>query len=127
MVIAVINQKGGVAKTTCVHNLGAALSNKGKKVLLVDFDSQASLTISAGLEPLDIKNNITAALKKNGGHIAECIYELKPNLYIIPSAVELAQFEMEMMTLQNREKILDRTLSPVKKDFDYILIDCLPS
>jgi len=126
MVIAVANQKGGVAKTTCVHNLGVALSIKGKKVLLVDFDSQASLTISAGIEPLDIENNIVLTLKKNGTPIAECVTKLKSNLDIVTSIIDLAQIEMEMMTRASREKILDRALSPVKKDYDYILIDCPP-
>ena len=126
MIIAVANQKGGVAKTTCVHNLGVSLSIKGKKVLLIDFDSQASLTISAGLEPLDIVNNIVSTLKKNGKPVFECITKLKPNLDIITSIIDLAQIEMEMMTRASREKILDRVLSPVKKDYDYILIDCPP-
>lgn len=126
MVIAVANQKGGVAKTTCVHNLGVALSTKGKKVLLIDFDSQASLTISVGIEPLDIENNIVWALKKNSKPIAECVHKLKPNLDIVTSIIDLAQIEMEMMTRASREKILDRALSPVKKDYDYILIDCPP-
>ena len=126
MVIAVANQKGGVAKTTCVHNLGVALSTKGKKVLLIDFDSQASLTISVGIEPLDIENNIVLTLKKNGKPIAECVNKFKPNLDIVTSIIDLAQIEMEMMTRASREKILDRALSPIKKDYDYILIDCPP-
>ena len=126
MVIAVINQKGGVAKTTCVHNLGVALANKGKKVLLVDFDSQASLTISVGIEPLEIENNIVSALKKNGKPIEECISKLKANLYIVTSIIDLAQIEMEMIARASREKILDRALARVKKDYDYILIDCPP-
>ena len=110
MVIAVANQKGGVAKTTCVHNLGVALSTKGKKVLLIDFDSQASLTISVGIEPLDIENNIVWALKKNSKPIAESVHKLKPNLDIVTSIIDLAQIEMEMMTRASREKILDRAM-----------------
>ena len=126
MVIAMANQKGGVAKTTCTHNLGVALANKGKKVLLIDFDSQASLTISVGIEPLDIENNIVSTLRKNGKPIKECVSELKPNLHIVTSIIDLAQIEMEMMTRASREKILDRALSPVKKEYDYIIIDCPP-
>ena len=126
MVIAMANQKGGVAKTTCTHNLGVALANKGKKVLLIDFDSQASLTISVGIEPLDIENNIVSTLKKNGKSIKECVSELKPNLHIVTSIIDLAQIEMEMMTRASREKILDRALSSVKKEYDYIIIDCPP-
>jgi chromosome partitioning protein len=126
MVIAMANQKGGVAKTTCTHNLGVALANKGNKVLLIDFDSQASLTISVGLEPLHIEDNIVSILKKNGKYFTECIKELKPNLHIVTSIIDLAQLEMEMMTRASREKILDRALSTVKNKFDYILIDCPP-
>lgn len=124
MIISVINQKGGVAKTTCVHNLGVTLAQKGKKVLLVDFDSQASLTISVGLEPADITNNIVTALKAN--NIRASIIELKSNLHIVTSDIHLAQFEIEMITRPSREKILDRALVPIKKDYDYIIIDCPP-
>ena len=126
MVIALANQKGGVAKTTCTHNLGVALANKGKKVLIIDLDSQASLTISVGLEPLDIEDNIVAVLRKNGKSITECINKIKPNLSIVTSVIDLAQIEMEMMTRASREKILDRALMPVKNEFDFILIDCPP-
>jgi chromosome partitioning protein len=126
MVIAMANQKGGVAKTTCTHNLGVALANKGKKVLLIDFDSQASLTISVGIEPLDIENNIVPALKKNGKPIKECINKINSNLFIVTSIIDLAQIEMEMMTSASREKILDRALSSIKKEYDYIIIDCPP-
>ena len=125
-VIAVVNQKGGVAKTTCVHNLGVALSIKGKKVLIIDFDSQASLTISLGLEPLDIENNIASVLKKNGRAVTDCITELKPGLHIITSVIDLAQIETEMLTRASREKILDRAITAVKNKYDYILIDCPP-
>ena len=126
MVIALANQKGGVAKTTCAHNLGVALANKGKKVLIIDLDSQASLTISVGLEPLDIDDNIVAVLRKNGKSITECINKIKPNLSIVTSVIDLAQIEMEMMTRASREKILDRALAPVKNEYDFILIDCPP-
>ena len=72
-VIAIANQKGGVAKTTTTHNLGVALAAKGKRVLLIDLDSQASLTISVGLEPLEVKRTIVDVLKKDGAPISECI------------------------------------------------------
>jgi len=126
VVISVTNQKGGVAKTTCTHNLGAALAHKDRKVLLIDFDSQASLTISAGIEPLDAENNIVSIMRKNAKPIKECVKNLKPNLDIVTSIVDLAQIETEMMTRASREKILDRALSPIKNEYDYILIDCPP-
>lgn len=125
-IIAIANQKGGVAKTTTTHNLGVALAKRGKKVLMADLDSQASLTISTGLEPLDIDSNIVSILTKNGKDVRECIQELQPNLYIITSIIDLAQLEMEMLSRASREKILDRALAPIKNDYDYILIDCPP-
>lgn len=126
MIIALANQKGGVAKTTSTHNIGVALSEKGKKVLLVDLDSQASLTISAGVEPLEIENNIASILSKNGEPVKECIHQLKSNLHIITSIIDLASLEIEMLSRASREKILDRALEPVKNLYDYILIDCPP-
>lgn len=125
-IIAITNQKGGVAKTTSTHNLGVALTNKGKKVLMIDLDSQASLTISTGLEPLDIENNVVSILSKNSRTIKECIQALSDNLHIVTSIIDLAQLEMEMLSRASREKILDRALHPVKEDYDFILIDCPP-
>ena len=75
-VIAIANQKGGVAKTTTTHNLGVALAAKGKRVLLIDLDSQASLTISVGLEPLEVQRTIVDVLKKDGVPISECIEQI---------------------------------------------------
>jgi chromosome partitioning protein len=127
MIIAFANQKGGVAKTTTTHNIGVALWECGKKVLLVDLDSQASLTILTGLEPLDIENNIVEALKKNGKPVKECITVLKDGLHIIPSIIDLAYLETtEMQARASREMILGRTLEQIKDDYDYVLIDCPP-
>lgn len=125
-VIAIANQKGGVAKTTTTHNLGAALAAAGKKVLLVDLDSQASLTISVGLEPLEVKRTIVDVLKKDNAPIGECIQQLKERLHIVTSIIDLAPMEMEMLSRASREKILDRALKPVRGAYDFILIDCPP-
>ena len=75
-VIAIANQKGGVAKTTTTHNLGAALAAAGKRVLLIDLDSQASLTISVGMEPLEVPKTIVDVLKKDGAPIRECVQKI---------------------------------------------------
>ena len=125
-IIAIANQKGGVAKTTTTHNLGVALAAKGKKVLLVDMDSQASLTISVGLEPLEMKHSIVDVLKKESLPTKECIYQMSENLHIITSIIDLAPMEIEMLSRASREKILDRSLKQVKENYDYILIDCPP-
>lgn len=125
-IIALVNQKGGVAKTTSTHNIAVALSKKGKKVLMLDLDSQASLTISTGLEPLDIKYNIVDILQKNGLPVQQCIQSLNDNLDIITSIIDLATIEMELISRPSRERILDRALSQVKDSYDYILIDCPP-
>lgn len=125
-VIAIANQKGGVAKTTTTHNLGVALAAAGKKVLLIDLDSQASLTISVGLEPLEIQRTIVDVLKKDGLPVSECIQQLRERLHIVTSIIDLAPMEMEMLSRASREKILDRALKPVREDYDYILVDCPP-
>lgn len=125
-VIAIANQKGGVAKTTTTHNLGVALADVGKRVLLIDLDSQASLTISVGLEPLEAQRTIVDVLKKDGAPVSECIQQLREGLHIVTSIIDLAPMEMEMLSRASREKILDRVLKPVREDYDFILIDCPP-
>ena len=125
-VIAIANQKGGVAKTTTTHNLGVALAARGKRVLMIDLDSQASLTISVGLEPLEIKRTIVDVLRKDGIPIMECVQQLSDRLHIVTSIIDLAPMEMEMLSRASREKILDRALKPVRADYDFILIDCPP-
>lgn len=125
-VIAIANQKGGVAKTTTTHNLGAALAAMGKRVLLIDLDSQASLTISVGLEPLEMKRTIVDALKKNGRPVRECLAQIGERLFIVSSIIDLAPMEMELFSRASREKILARALKPVREEYDFILIDCPP-
>lgn len=132
-IIAIANQKGGVAKTTTTQNIGAALSLRGKSVLLVDFDSQASLTIAVGLEPIDFaENNITQVIEdeKNSAHksILDCITQTTDGLaWIVPSIIDLANLEWQMFARLNRETILKRALAPANDRFDYILIDCPPA
>lgn len=125
-VIAIANQKGGVAKTTTTHNLGVALAAQGKRVLLIDLDSQASLTISVGLEPLEVEQTIVDVLRKEGLPLMECVQRLSDRLHIVTSIIDLAPMEMELLSRASREKILDRALRPVREQYDFILIDCPP-
>ena len=126
-VIAIANQKGGVAKTTTTHNLGAAMAAAGKRVLLIDLDSQASLTISVGLEPLEVERTIVDVLRKDGTPLMECVQQLSDRLHIVTSIIDLAPMEMELLSRASREKILDRALREARGQYDYILIDCMPS
>jgi chromosome partitioning protein len=125
-VISFANQKGGVAKTTSTYNVGVSLAKRGKKTLLIDLDSQASLTISAGLEPFEYEKSIAAILRKDGLIMSGCVLQLQENLHIVTSRLELAQLEIEMIGRSMREMILQRAIEPVKGDYDYILIDCPP-
>ena len=125
-VIAIANQKGGVAKTTTTHNLGAAMAAAGKRVLLIDLDSQASLTISVGLEPLEVERTIVDVLRKDGTPLMECVQQLSDRLHIVTSIIDLAPMEMELLSRASREKILDRALREARGQYDYILIDCPP-
>ena len=108
-VIAIANQKGGVAKTTTTHNLGLLWRLPGK-VLLIDLDSQASLTISVGLEPLEVERTIVDVLRKDGTPLMECVQQLSDRLHIVTSIIDLAPMEMELLSRASREKILDRAL-----------------
>ena len=125
-IIAFANQKGGVAKTTSTYNIGVSLARKGKNTFIIDLDSQASLTISAGLEPFDFDNTIVNVLKNEGTPIAKCVQVLQDNLTICTSRLELAQLEMEMIGRSMRETILKRAIETVRGKYDFILIDCPP-
>lgn len=127
--IAISNQKGGVGKTTSTYNIGAALAQLGKKVLMVDLDSQASLTIATGLEPMDCKFTICDILKKNSTRTEETILSLEdivPGLFLIPSIIDLAVAEENLNSRTIAIKVLESALNQIKNKFDYILIDCPP-
>ena len=91
-------------------------------LVLIDLDSQASLTISVGMEPLEVPKTIVDVLKKDGVPIRECVQKINDRLHIVTSIIDLAPMEMEMLSRASREKILDRALKPIKDSYDYILI-----
>lgn len=138
MIVSVMNQKGGVGKTTTVINLGVCLAQKGVKVLLVDLDPQANLTSGLGVEvPTDNPSSITGKDSRSRTIYDVLINELTvkevflttrvPNLHVLPSGIELSGAEVEMVSMMSREQILSQALSQIESDYDLIIIDCPPS
>jgi len=121
-ILAVSNHKGGVGKTTSTINIGAALANKDKKVLLVDLDPQANLTQS-----LHIKNPEISIYDNLRGEKVVHPLEVRKNLYVLPSSLDLSAAEVELSSEPGREYILKDILVRVSESFDYVLIDCPPS
>lgn len=126
-IIAVANQKGGVGKTTTAINLSACLAEAGQKVLVVDFDPQGNATSGFGLEKGSIGNTVYQMLIGESS-IKECIEkEIQENLDILPSDVNLAGAEVELLEMEDKESLLKNNLKKVKKTYDFIIIDCPPS
>lgn len=126
-IIAIANQKGGVGKTTTAINLSACLAEAGQKVLAVDFDPQGNSTSGLGLERGDIDNTIYELLVGEC-EIEECIItDVYDNLDVLPSDVNLAGAEIELLEMENKESLLRYYLSKIQQQYDFIIIDCPPS
>lgn len=131
--IAIVNQKGGVGKTTSTVNLGVGLAQAGNRVLLVDDDPQHSLTISLGIRNADDELDITLAtamqaeIRDESVPWEEGIIHSGEGVDLLPANIELSGVEMSLFNAMSREQVLTSVLSRVKENYDYILIDCMPS
>ncbi len=132
-VICIANQKGGVGKTTTVAALAQGLSEHGKKVLIIDWDPQASLTVTLGVNPDELKYTgydvLTSVIRNNGNiSIRDATMTTDiPGVDLVPANIELSQAQLDLVNAFTREMVLKDMLAPVRKKYDYILVDCLPS
>ena len=124
-IVAVANQKGGVAKTTTVHSLGAALAERNRRVLLIDLDPQACLTFSAGVDPDSLELSLYEVLTGKAD-AAEALIRAD-GLDLLPSSIDMAGVEVHLLTRPGREYAVARSIEPLLADYDVVLIDCPPS
>ena len=131
-VLAVVNQKGGTGKTTTCENLGVGLAQEGKKVLLVDVDPQGSLTISLGYpRPDDLDSTLSELMAKVMQETplspGEGILHHEEGVDLIPANISLSGIEVSLVNAMSRETILKQLMEPLKRQYDFILLDCMPS
>ena len=127
-IVAVCNQKGGVGKTTTTINLGAALAEQGRRVLLVDFDPQGALSVGLGIQPHELDSTVYNLLMERGAEAADTIIKTNvAGMDLLPSNIDLSGAEVQLVHEVGREFVLGGELEQVSGEYDVILIDCQPS
>jgi chromosome partitioning protein len=127
-VAAVCNQKGGVGKTTTTINLGAALAEQGRRVLLVDFDPQGALSVGLGFQPHELEYTIYNLLMERGLHASDVVFKTNVDgMDLLPSNIDLSGAEVQLVHEVGREFVLGGVLEPLLPEYDVVLIDCQPS
>ncbi len=126
-IIAVANQKGGVGKTTTAINLSACLAEKEQKVLVIDIDPQGNTSSGLGIDKNNVENTVYE-LMLGEAELKDCIMvEVYPNLSVLPSNINLAGAEIELIGLENQQFILKTQIDKIRYEYDFIIIDCPPS
>lgn len=131
-IIAVVNQKGGTGKSTTCANLGIGLAKEGKRVLITDNDPQGSLTISLGWTqpdalPATLTDAMSSVILDTPTDVSTMILHHEEGVDILPANIELSGMEASLVNVISRETVLKQVLEPIKRQYDYILIDCMPS
>ena len=127
-VVAVCNQKGGVGKTTTTINLGAALAEFGRRVLLVDFDPQGALSVGLGIQPHELEATVYNLLMERGASAADVVIKTSvADMHLLPSNIDLSGAEVQLVHEVGREFVLAGVLEPLLPEYDIVLIDCQPS